>query len=79
MSWINSNRILSIQSNEVLLPFGDDAHALYVQGPEGPAGGIGMFGQFTINEDGDLVLQYFGDTYNNEFNINSNGELTVEV
>jgi hypothetical protein len=34
MSWINSNRILSIQSNETLLPFGDTAQSLYVQGPQ---------------------------------------------
>jgi hypothetical protein len=79
MSWINSNRILSVQSNEIVLPFGDDEHALYVQGPRGEPGPVGMFGQFTINTDGELILQYFGDDYTNQFTIDSNGNLIVSV
>lgn len=58
-----------------------------IQGPAGPEGPRGMNGvavavtghyAFNVNEDGDLIVSYTGDTPPN-FRINEEGELILEV
>lgn len=50
------------------------------QGPQGPMGAtpLGLaFGQFQINTEGELTIEYYGDANDNDFSIDADGFLYV--
>ena len=62
-----------------------------IQGPAGPTGSQGpqgnmgstplglAFGRFSINNDGELEIEYYGDADDNDFSIDADGYLTVST
>jgi hypothetical protein len=58
------------------------AGPLGLQGPTGNMGSTPMalaFGRFSINTDGELLIEHYGAANNNDFTITSNGDLEVTV
>lgn len=50
-----------------------------IQGEDGPTGPAGLaFGEFSVNAEGILVLDYYGTGDDNDFTIDSQGFLTVQ-
>lgn len=58
------------------------AGPLGLKGPTGNMGATPMalaFGRFSISDTGELLIEHYGGASNNDFKINSNGELEVTV
>ena len=50
-----------------------------IQGVDGPQGPAGLaFGEFSVDESGDLILDYYGSGDDNDFAIDAQGFLTVQ-
>ena len=47
---------------------------------QGAGGGTNLeFAEFHVDANGDLILSYYGSADANDFNINANGELEVQI
>lgn len=52
------------------------------EGPQGPAGTAAVplaFGRMNINLNGELEIEHYGDANSDDFTINENGELEIQI